>query len=65
MKVTINGEIREVTARTVLEILKELDLPAARMVVERNTGIVQRDLYGETFLEEGDVLELVRIVGGG
>ena len=65
MKVTINGESREVTSRTVLALLEELGLQPARTVVERNTVIVQRDLYGDTLLGEGDVLELVRLVGGG
>jgi thiamine biosynthesis protein ThiS len=65
MKVTINGESRDVTSLTVLELLEELGLQPARTVVERNAAIVQRDLYGDTLLGEGDVLELVRIVGGG
>jgi sulfur carrier protein len=65
MNVTINGESREVTAHTVLDLLEELGLQPARTVVERNAIIVQRDLYGDTLLGEGDILELVRIVGGG
>jgi sulfur carrier protein len=65
MKITINGESREVNAPTVLELLNELGLDPARTVVERNAAIVQREMYGDTLLGEGDVLELVRIVGGG
>jgi sulfur carrier protein len=65
MKVTINGDSQEVTAQTVLELLEALGLPPARTLVERNAAIVQRDVYGATPLAEGDVLELVRIVGGG
>jgi|UniRef100_A0A7C5EKU2 sulfur carrier protein len=65
MKLTINGELREVSARTVLALLEDLGLPPGRTVVERNTVIVPRDAYGDTSLEEGDVLELVRLVGGG
>ncbi len=65
MKVTINGEPREVAARTVLHLLEELGLEPQRIVVERNAAIINRDSYRETLLAEGDVLELVRIVGGG
>lgn len=65
MKVIINGESRQVTALTVRELLEELGLQPTRTVVEQNAAIVQRDLYGDTLLGEGDVLELVRIVGGG
>jgi sulfur carrier protein len=65
MRVTVNGEQREVTARTVLELLEELGLQPARTVVEQNHKIVERSLYQDTVLAEGDVLELVRLVGGG
>lgn len=65
MKLTINGELREVAARTVLALLEDLGLPPGRTVVEHNTVIVPREAYGDTPLKEGDVLELVRLVGGG
>jgi sulfur carrier protein len=65
MKITLNGELREVAARTVLQLLEELGLEPGRTVVERNAAIVQRALYQDTILAEGDVLELVRLVGGG
>ncbi len=65
MKLTINGEPREVAARTVLGLLEELGLEPARTVVERNAVIVDRSRYQDTVLSEGDVLELVGIVGGG
>lgn len=65
MRLTINGEPREVAARTVLALLEDLGLPPGRTVVERNTVIVPRDAYENTPLEDGDVLELVRLVGGG
>ena len=67
MKLIINGEARDVAAATatVLALLTELGLNPAATVVERNHEIVDRAAYPETALAEGDVLELVRIVGGG
>ena len=65
MKLTINGEGREVAAATVLSLLEELGLKPQATVVELNLEIVDRAAYGETPLAAGDVLELVRIVGGG
>lgn len=65
MRLTVNGELREVPVRTVLDLLKELGLEPGRTVVERNAAIVERTLYADTVLTDGDVLELVRIVGGG
>ena len=65
MKLTINGESREVAADTVLDLLEELGLHPQGTIVERNREIVDREAYRETHLSEGDVLELVRLVGGG
>ncbi len=65
MRLTVNGEQRDVAARTVFDLLGELGLEPARTVVERNAVIVDRALYHDTVLAEGDILELVRLVGGG
>jgi sulfur carrier protein len=65
MKLMVNGEAREVAARTVLDLLTELGLEAKRTVVEKNAVIVDRAAYQDTALTEGDVLELVGILGGG
>jgi len=65
MKLTVNGELRDVAAATVLALLEELGLNPAATVVERNHEIVDRAAYQETALMEGDCLELVRLVGGG
>ena len=65
MKVMINGQDREVAAGTVLSLLEELGLHPQGTVVERNREIVDREAYRKIQLSEGDVLELVRLVGGG
>jgi sulfur carrier protein len=65
VKLIINGGNREVRAVTVFDLLKELGLHPQGTIVERNREIVDREVYGETHLSEGDVLELVRLVGGG
>jgi len=65
MKVIINGEDREIAAATVQELLQELGLNPAGTVVEKNFTIVPPMAYSQTGLAEGDVLELVRLVGGG
>jgi thiamine biosynthesis protein ThiS len=65
LKLTINGEPRKVAAGTVLSLLEELGLHPQGTIVERNREIVDREAYRDTPLAEGDVLELVRLVGGG
>jgi sulfur carrier protein len=65
VKLTINGQSRQVAAATVLGLLEELGLHPKGTVVEHNREIVDREAYRDTHLSEGDVLELVRLVGGG
>ena len=65
MKLIINGQDREVAAATVWGLLEEMGLHPQGTVVERNREIVDREAFQETPLAAGDVLELVRLVGGG
>ena len=65
MKLTINGQDRQVSATTVFDLLTELGLHPQGTVVERNREIVDREAFRDTRLAAGDVLELVRLVGGG
>ncbi len=66
MKVVINGEDRVVTEGiTIRQLLDELSLKAEATVVQRNDDIVDRARFGDTRLAEGDVVELIRFVGGG
>ena len=66
MKVSINGKPRTLAAGTSLAgLLQELKLEAARVVVERNRGIVAREQFAAVALVDGDVLEIVHFVGGG
>lgn len=66
MELTINGERRTVEdGATVLSLLGTLELEKNATVVERNGEIVDRAVYAETVLTDGDTLEVVRFVGGG
>ena len=65
MRLTVNGQSRDVAATTVAGLIMEMDLPPARLVVELNREIVKREDYSRVALKDGDVLELVEIVGGG
>jgi thiazole synthase len=64
--VTLNGKQRRVgRGLTVEELLEELGLNPALVVVERNRQILDRSRYAEVEVSSGDVLELVHFVGGG
>jgi thiamine biosynthesis protein ThiS len=66
MTLQLNGEQREVPDGLSLEGLVEwLELPADRVAIERNLEVVKRASWNETLLENGDRLEIVRMVGGG
>ncbi|HXH51371.1 MAG TPA: sulfur carrier protein ThiS [Terriglobia bacterium] len=66
MTLQLNGEQREVPDGLSLAGLVEwLELPADRVAIERNLEVVKRASWNETRLENGDRLEIVRMVGGG
>lgn len=66
IRLLVNGEPRTVSSGlTVRGLLESLGLTPATIVVERNLEILDRELYEDTVLDEGDRLELVHFVGGG
>jgi len=66
MLITVNGGRRTLPEGTRLfTLLEMLGLTPAATVVERNGSLMDRTQYAEITLAEGDILELVRFVGGG
>ena len=66
MEILANGAAREVPSGiTLAGFLDSLDLPTARVAVERNGAIVPADRYEAVILPGGDELEVVTLVGGG
>ena len=66
MKIKLNGAEREVDAgATISDLLAELELRSEIVAVERNRDLVPRTEHASCALVEGDVLEIVTLVGGG
>ncbi|HKA32623.1 MAG TPA: sulfur carrier protein ThiS [Candidatus Binatia bacterium] len=66
MLIQINGEKKEIeSGLSVAQLLESLGIRSGRIVVELNRDIVARGAHGETFLQEGDAVEIVHFVGGG
>ena len=66
LQVTVNGEILTVSPGTsVADLLERLGVATPRVAVERNRDIVPKASYRETELADGDVFEVVELVGGG
>ncbi len=65
ISIQLNGEVQTVTARTLAELVAELDLEKRMIAIERNLEVVPKSQYAVTSLQEGDRIELVHMIGGG
>jgi thiamine biosynthesis protein ThiS len=66
MKITINGELREIPdGLTVAALLQHLEMAADRVAIERNLDILPRAKWQETEVQLDDRYEIVHLVGGG
>lgn len=62
----INGRRVELDGPTsVLAYLEKLGVSPRSVAVEHNGVILERSAYADSKLDEGDVVEIVRMVGGG
>ena len=65
MKLIVNGEEKVTDVTTVRELVIELGLGEQPVAVEVNKSVVPRREHEAKELNEGDVVELVTLVGGG
>ena len=66
MNLVINGQLRETPElATVADLAQWLELPAWGSAIELNGLVVPKAEYLGRNLQEGDCLEVVRLVGGG
>ena len=66
MKLNLNGQARDIeTGATISDLLMSLQLAEKLVLVELNGQAVQHGDFPATELEEGDSIEIVRLVGGG
>lgn len=65
--ITLNGEVRsfDPPISTVAALLRLLELEGRPVVVERNGEALFPREFGQTALEDGDRIEIVRVVAGG
>ena len=66
MRVIVNDQATELPdAATVADLLVQLALPGTRVAVEVNRQLVRHIQHGDTRLNDGDIIEVVTLVGGG
>lgn len=66
MKVMVNGKETPMRPdQSVQELLVDLGMGGRAVAVELNREVVPRQQHPETPLQDGDVIEIVTLVGGG
>jgi sulfur carrier protein len=65
IRITVNGECRELPAGTSIADLIVLLAVRGRYAVELNAEIVPRSVHLEQRLHDGDHIEVVAAIGGG
>jgi len=66
IEIVVNGQARLAPAScTLQELLVWLEVDPARVAVELNRSIVQRQAWDQTAVGPGATLEIVQFVGGG
>ena len=66
INLTVNGKMRELEqAVDLASFLDDLGVNLQHVAVGYNGEVIKKEQYPEVKLNEGDVLEIVRPVGGG
>lgn len=67
MKLQVNGESFDLPAdsATVAQLVQQMGLSGQPVAVEVNRQLVPKRRHAEAALHEGDVIEVVTLVGGG
>jgi sulfur carrier protein len=66
MRITLNGDARELDGQmTLASLLEQLKIPSGRVACEVNLKIIKRAFYEETRINEGDTIEIIQAIGGG
>ena len=66
ISITVNGDKLKIEEDSTIEILLELlNITPARLAIEINGEVIPRSEILETVLQDGDILEITKAIGGG
>lgn len=65
MKLIVNGEVKESNARTIQELIDELEIESKVMASAVNMNVVKKEQWQSHQLLENDKVEFLQFVGGG
>ncbi|MGJ4943287.1 sulfur carrier protein ThiS [Bradyrhizobium sp. HKCCYLS1011] len=65
MRVTVNGEARDISSTSVAALLSELDYEGTHFAIALNYDVVPKSRWAETALKAGDEIEIITPRQGG
>ena len=65
MRVTVNGETREVAAMSIDALLRELDYEGTHFAIAVNYDVLPKSRWAQTQLKAGDEIEIITPRQGG
>jgi len=65
MLIKFNGTLEEVEAKSLADLVKEKNINCARVVIEHNLNIIDKDKLADVTLQDNDVIEVLSFIGGG
>jgi len=65
MRLIVNGKEKNIEAKTVQDLLDELDLNEKVMAIAVNLDVIKKEEWISFKLKQNDKVELLQFVGGG
>jgi sulfur carrier protein len=65
MRVTVNGEAREIAARSVDALLGELEYEGTHFAIALNYDVLPKSRWAQTPIKNGDEIEIITPRQGG
>jgi len=65
MRVTVNGEAREINASSVDALLRELEYEGTHFAIALNYDVLPKSRWAETPIRNGDEIEIITPRQGG
>ena len=65
MRVTVNGEQRDITSARIDSLLSELDYEGTHFAIALNYDVLPRSRWSETPIKNGDEIEIITPRQGG
>ena len=65
MLIKFNGTLENVDVVSLADLVSEKKINCAKVVIEHNLNIIDKDKLAAVILQENDVIEILSFIGGG